>query len=433
MTKGCITVALVIVGIVLALFVYLAVTTSGEALPRVLGASNDRVEMLRRVPADVQAFYVVPSLAPLYRQMKDHALARSWIETFERSQTQRIPPFLLGDADVIFWTDGPRVRAIARPDAVRRLMARIYLGLARRQEVAVQDGLLYVGTPPTIHRSDDPELATFVRLASTIPGHVFYIQRAGSTAEFPPVGRPAVTAMRLEPDRIQVETRAPRSMDAPSSPLPVAAFPANAMISASAAATTAWFERLEKLLPFDLGSMVDRGALLAIYKVEEKGLLPRLFGVVVLPNTDDRQLDALLRNVTLGPFGTIESSRRVFKGTEIVTRQGLGYNVEHARQGPNLLISFDRSSIEQYLNDTMRPAPAPAPGTIWFMHFRPAQLETAVELLRDRQELSLLAPDLHDSIRDIGRWLRFVRGASSVTMSRGVDGEEDTASVTVTK
>lgn len=405
-----------VVALILAVFAgYIFFTTPRSAELVTLGADPQRLEMIRLAPPEARDIFVLPRAAGVYRALENHPIASSWLPLIDRDRDTRMLPLLLGRADVVAWQENRRIALIANPDPLRRLFARLYLAVATDRRLELENGLLFIGTEPRTAAGADG-------LPTDQRGHLFVIHRPGDAA-FPPIPRPALSAVTLQDSGIRILT----SSAAPASrvaPLPLATYPSNAMLAAVAVATPEWLDRLGNLVPQNVTTLLHDGALYAVYRVDSDNLIPRLYGVVVVPGGSAGEVDQVLSTINLGPFGSAEE-RRQFRGVEIVRRSGLGTVMEYATSAGKLLVSFDRSSIERYLLDTQLPSPFPPERTVWFATVQPQQLYGAVDELRDRQELSLLAPELHRSIDQTAEWLRYVRGASRLEMARlaGPDGE----------
>jgi hypothetical protein len=208
------------------------------------------------------------------------------------------------------------------------------------------------------------------------------------------------------------------------------------LLATAAAASPYWLDRIDRVLPLKITTLLDRGALLALYRVDEKTLVPRIEGLVILPEGSDPEqlrtvLDSVVPRINLGALGEVTESRRIVRGVEVTRREGFGYAIDTASHQGNVLIAFDKSSMERYLADSLEVLDLPPDRTIWFVRVRPTMLSNAVDQLQDRKELALLAPDVYESIRELDRWLEYFHGVSSIVMARLGEAGYDVVTTTI--
>lgn len=430
--KGCLIAIMVLVAL-LGFLAVIVLSTPASSEPVTLDASS--LTMLRMVPADADEITIIPSAAGLLRDLRDHPVTRDWIGDWQARNSGRILPLLLGDADVVAWRRGEESGYVANPDGLRRSLVRMWLAVGRRAEgIRVSEGLLVVGAatqplPP-------PDLAEFLALAGPLEGHLFFLQRESSESPYPPIERPTVTAASIVENDILLRSRSRSSGPVPSRPLPIVAFPQNAMLATAAAASPEWLDRLDRVLPVKLTSLLDRGAMLALYRVDEKTLVPRIEGIVILPEGSDPEqlrsvLDSVVPRISLGGLGEVTESRRMVGGVEVTRREGFGYAIDTASHQGNVLIAFDKASMERYLADSVEPLDLPSDRTVWFVRVRPMMLSNAVDQLQDRKELALLVPDVYESIRELDRWLDYFHGVSSIVVARLGEAGYDVVTTTI--
>lgn len=432
--KGCL-IALMLLVAVIGVLVAIVLSTPASSERFALQASPSTLAMLRMVPTDAEEITVIPAAAGLLRDLRDHPVTKDWIGDWQSRNSGRMLPLLLGDADVVAWRRGDESGYVANPDGLRRTLARLWLAAGRRtEEIRVSDGLLVVGRGST-QPTPPADLPEFLDLAGTLEGHLFFLQRESSESRYPPIERPAVTSASIMETDIILSSRSRSSGAMPVQSLPIVAYPRNAMLATAAAASPEWLDRLDRVLPIKLEGLLDRGAMLALYRVDEKTLVPRVEGIVMLPEGDDPEqlrsvLDSVVPRINLGGLGTVTESRRVIRGIEVTRREGFGYALDFATHQGSVLIAFDKSSMERYLSDTLERLDLPPDRTVWFVRVRPTMLSSAVDQLQDRKELALLVPDVYDSIRELDRWLEYFHGVSSIVMARL--GEEGYDVVTTT-
>lgn len=426
MRKGCLIAVILLVAL-LGVAAVLVFSTPATTDPVPLEASAQRLEMLRMVPADATDITVIPSAAPLLRQLRKHPVTEDWIGEWQSRNSGTLLPLLLGPSDVVAWRRGEESGYLANPDPLRRFLVRAWLATGRRDvDIRVQQGFLAGGAISTAAAPDLPGMIALARGAAQgapMTGHLFHFQREGSENEYPPLDRPVATAVEMTDREIILTSRSRSTAIGPSTPLPILSYPENAMVATAASASPEWLGRVERVLPVKLNSLLDRGAMLALYRVDEKTLVPRIEGLIVLPAGNDAAelrgvLDSIAPRISLGGLGEVRETRRLIGGVEVVRREGFGYTIDYASHGGNLLVAFDGSSMEKYLGDSVAPLDLPADRTVWFVRVRPTMLEDAVNQLKEREELSLIVPDVYESIGELGRWLQYFHSVSEIVVAR---------------
>ena len=433
MRRGCLIAVMVLVAL-LGIAAALVFSTPATSDPVALEGSAERIEMLRMVPADATDVTVIPAAAPLLRQLRKHPVTEDWIDEWQSRNSGRLLPLLLGSSDVVAWRRGEESGYIANPDPLRRMLIRAWLATGRRGvDIRVERGFLAGGAVSDAPAAapDLPAMIALTRGTGGVTGgnlgpmtaHLFHFQRDGSESRYPPLDGPVVTGVVVSGHDIVLTSRAASGGSRPSSPLPILSFPRNAMVATAASASPEWLGRVERVLPVKLNSLLDRGAMLALYRVDEKTLVPRIEGLVVLPAGNDAAelrsvLDSIAPRISLVGLGEVKETRRTIAAVEVIRREGFGYTIDYASHRGNLIIAFDDSSMEKYLSDSLAPLELPADRTVWFARVRPAMLEDAVTQLREREELSLIVPDVYESIGELGRWLQYFHGVSEIVVGR---------------
>ncbi len=431
--KGCLIAVMVLVAL-LGVLAAIVLSTPASSEPVALDASS--LTMLRMVPADADEITIIPSAAGLLRDLRNHPVTRDWIGDWQARNSGRMLPLLLGDADVVAWKRGEESGYVANPDGLRRILVRAWLAVGRRAEgIRVAEGLLVVGAGAT-QPMPPPDLDEFLALAGPLEGHLFFLQRESSESPYPPIDRPTVTAASVVENDIILHSRSRSSGTVPTQPLPIVAYPQNAMLATAAAVSPEWLERLDRVLPVKLNALLDRGAMLALYRVDEKTLVPRIEGLVILPEGSDPEqlrsiLDSVVPRISLGGLGEVTESRRMVGGVEVTRREGFGYAIDTASHQGNVLIAFDKASMERYLADSLETLDLPSDRTVWFVRVRPTMLSNAVDQLQDRKELALLVPDVYESIGELDRWLEYLHGVSSIVMARLGEAGYDVVTTTI--
>lgn len=387
--------------LLIALAAYLFIPPLRDPQPGSL--TQTQRALLERVPADADVVAIVPSVAATYYKARTHKLTRSAMHDLREKNDPGLLPFILGNCDLVIWRKESETSYIANPDWLRRLLIR-----AIDRRVVDDDGILLLG------RSDTPSAsvsAAFAQLHRGAAGHVFVWQREGGRS-FPPIGRPAVSTMRLEENALRVESLAPENRPLRSvSSMPL---PKNAMLAAVVSEPPEWIDDLERALPIHISPLLDRGALFALYRIEDRPLFPRPFGVLALPAGAaraaelERQLDSL---IPLG--GLAEVTTRTVNGMTVRKRSGLGFVIESAQVHDRFVISFDKTSVEQFIHGEFQNSAGTA--FLWSIRLVPRDVVPALNDVRENRGLRLVARDLSRGADRIYRSARWFESADEIT------------------
>lgn len=386
---------LVIVVLAGAAAIYLAATTpKTPGVVRFPLSPADRA-LLAHVPESAEAFALIPKAAllqgkllanpmtaePVLRWAEEHELPRRW---------------MLGGADVAAWKTGKTTSYAVRLDPFRAMLVRLWL-LAVSNADADWDGstlIMHSGEPASAASRAMSE--DVVRLAAALPeGDVLVVQRRSARGAFPPIGRPAVSSVRVTPREIVLVSRAATNDVAEAREIR-ATFPRNAMLSASFATPPKILGDLNRLTGTRIDALVDEGGSIAIYGVDTGTLLPRPRGLVVVP-ADEHAREQLAE---LAPMAELVGETRDL--------------------GERLALSFDRDSMRLYLEDAHVPATWPA--TRWTLHADPQKLVPVLRRTGDNPGLRFIAPRIHRAARDLRRWIDALEQSSSVEAAASVSG-----------
>ena len=388
-----IAVVLALAALVAAVALYLYFTTPSDSTPLRLPIPADQRELLGRVPAAADGFALIPSAARLHAELLANPVTRDAVQRW--SDEQPLPsPWVIGGADVAAWRVGERTSYAIRLDMVRAFLVRIWM-MSSSSVTARWDGSVFVinGTPaPRIEASD---LDRLLDLASGLPeGDVFVVQRNRVRGVFPPIGRPAVSSVRVTAAEIVVTSRA--ETDAEPSSTFRARYPRGAILAAAFASAPAILGDFQRLVGTNLRALLDDGGALALYDVDAGTLLPRPKGVIVLPaNAESR---AAIEDI--GPVAALVGETR--------------------DTGSELLLSFDRSSVGQYLKDGFVEAAWPA--NRWSMRIDAPRIVPILERLGDNRGMRIATPRLHRAARDLRRWISALREAESIEAAASISG-----------
>jgi hypothetical protein len=385
-----ITLCLVAV-LILGVVVFLVATTPASAPPLRFPVTAAQQDLLRHIPADAEAYALVPAPAVLLAKLKTNPITSEPVTRW--TDEHALPPAaMLGRADAVAWRSEGKPTAYAiRFDPVRALIARAWTMFTPvdtswhgRVVVINADAAAPATSPP-------PELT----LAHGLPdGDVFVVQRKGSRGAYPPVGRPAVSSVRVDGKVIDIVSRA--ASDGGSSPLTassVGPLPRGAMLAVSFTHPPRLLGDLQRLVAADLDALLGDGGLMAIYDVDTGTFLPRPFLAVVVPADEAGRVAAK-------KYETVLSDVREANG--------------------QLILAFDRNSGAQYLADTKAPVPWPA--NQWAVRMDPVRLIPVLRKVGDNPALRFAAPRIHRGARDLRRWMGTFEQAREIEAAASVSG-----------
>ncbi|HXG59521.1 MAG TPA: hypothetical protein VNL91_10900 [Thermoanaerobaculia bacterium] len=385
--------------------IYLAASVPSEPATVRLPLDADDRALLALVPADAKAFAFVPSAAALHRRLLAHPVTQRGFERW--TGRQNLPrPWMIGNGDLVAWQSGDGVHYALRVDALRAFLVRVYLQWSGKE--GSREGRVFIVGERGGPRIGRAELDALSSLASGLPAaHALLIQREGGT--FPPIARPAATAVTVSEREIFLASRAATADGAVPKPAPSIRFPRSALV-------TAWFSEppraiddLDRLLRARVSALLRDGGAIALYGVESGTLMPRPREVFILPAAEDRRrlLDEFVRG--LAPQ---------------TLRDALGLRLETADTGSELLVAFDRTSIGKYRADVL--VEPRFPGAAWSLRLDVAGARPALDRVVDSPALRFATPRLHRSARNLARWLGGLEGAATIEAAvfKRPEGEE---------
>jgi hypothetical protein len=400
---------LILIGIIILVAIggvaaYLIATTPKSAQPIRFPLSPAHRQLLSRVPASAEAFALIPSAAILEAKLLANPVTREPVTQW--THEHELPrPWMLGGADLVAWKNGKDTSYAVRLDGFRAMLVRIWMFVSSNASVQWDGSLLIMHATQT-SPGESADLDELLRLANGLPeGDVFLVQRKSGRGAFPPIGRPAVTSLRVSPQEIVLVSHAASTETADQREIRPR-LPQSAMLSAAFAAPPRILGDLNRLLGTKIDALIDDGGAIALYDVEGGTLLPRPKGVIVIPAD--------------------EHAREELKNVERVAAL-VG---ETADTGEQILISFDRTSLGLYQKDAMVASPWPA--TRWALRIDPQQLIPVLRRAVDSAGLRFATPRLHRSARDLRRWMEALGEAQAVEAAASVAGGVEELHVRVT-
>lgn len=399
-----ILVVLLLAGLLAA---YLFVTTPKQGAGMTYPLTRSELALLSYVPAYADSFALLPTATATYAKLRENPITSAPVEAW--TEKQSLPsPWMIGGADLAVWKVGNATSYAVRLDPVRATLVRIYLMMMGDAESSSSFRI----NAPSEQPLAGEELARIVNLASALPaGDVLAVQRERRGGAFPPIGRPAVSSLRIAPDVIDVVSHA----DAPAEQLatgeaaapPKPKFARNALLTGWFAAPPRQIDDLSRLFGAKIGALVTAGGSVVLYEVEGKKLLPRPKGVFVVPADDAR------RQAVRGIEGLASDE----------VREALGFHVEQQEHGDDLLVSFDGTSIPLYLKDAFDDPPFPA--NRWALRLDAQRFVPVLEQLDGNPGLRIAAPRLYRSAKDLRHWTAALREAHSIEAADSVNGPID--------
>jgi hypothetical protein len=424
---------LVVIGIVIAaiaaIIIYLYATVPKVVAPVAAPFGNAASALLSHVPAGATDIAYVRRAAAVYGKALGDPIAGPPLRDWSDRAGLTHLPMLLGSADAVAWrTDNGGFGFAARPDLMRRALTRLYLAVSGRDDLSLDGGALLMnageaGASPAEAASELESLA-----AGLPPADLVVLQREGSRGAFPPIGRPAVTAIRLTGRTILLDSQArPESgVDESVAALPFAA-PAGAMLSFAMARPPRLAGELNRLFATKVTPLLDHGGMLVVYDVDARSLLPRPTGVVVLEADDAHReaLAAFVQSLTTMVGSAASVAKRQIGAVEVETRDAYGMRIETAETpAGELLLSFDRSSIERYLAAPGRGVVDRAPAT-WTAVVNPSVAAPVIGRLARSPGFRILSPKLYRAAANLETWMTALESASTVEVRKDRAGDQE--------
>jgi hypothetical protein len=386
---------IVILALAGAVGVYLVVTTPKSSDPIRFPLSSSHRQLLAHVPATANSFALIPSAALLHGKLLANPVTDEPI--LEWTHEHELPrPWMLGGADLAIWKRGKVTSYAVRLDSFRAMLVRAWLLLSSNADARWEGSTLIMHEEASPAATSSADLDALLRLAAGLPeGDVFVVQTRSGRGAFPPIGRPAVTSVRVTDAEVMIVSRAATTEVAVQREIRPQ-FPAGAMLSASFAEPPRVLGDLNRLLGTKIDALVDEGGSVALYDVDGGTFLPRPKGVLVIP-ADER-------------------AREQLKNVERVAAL-VG---ETRDTGTQILVSFDRTSMGLYLEDEMLPASWPA--TRWALRIDPKRLIPVLKKTGSSTGLRFATPRLHRAARDLQQWMDALSEAESVEAAASVAG-----------
>jgi hypothetical protein len=377
----------VIIAIIAGIAVFLLFTKPAQ--------SADTRALIAQVPATADAFAIIPHAAALDTKLHLNPITRSAIAKW--SSNHPFPsPWMIGGADLVAWKSGDQIRYFVRTDRLRGFLVRTF-----GKDVSIDS----TGEPPI----DAGEVARILDLAAKLPaGDALVVQRESGRGAYPPIGRPAVTAVAITPTEIDMTSVSPAGEAAGGTagePPARLQFPRGAILSTAFTQPPRIVGDLNRLFGTKISTLFEQGGTLCIYNVDSKKLLPRPLGVIVLPNDPQRR-------------AILDSFRQA---------EAIGIRIRTVEMGDTIAISFD-DSINLYQKDAFDPAPH---ANQWAMRIDAPRLVPILNDLQGNIGLRIAAPRLYRSARDLASWIGELEQAKTIEATDSADGLNETLHVRI--
>ena len=391
--RTLIVILVVIAALIAAVAVYLFVTTPDQPVAVRFPLTSGQQQLLARVPASAEAFALIPRAALLHGQLASNPVTRGamarWSEDYEMPS-----PWMLGRADVVVWKSGTTTSYAAKLEPVRSLLVRAWLSIASSADVRWEGRVVIVNDRPP---SGPPlDLSPILDVAAELPpGDLLLVHLDHERGAFPPIGRPSATSATIDPEEIVLVSRAETDDDDGTENVS-GRFPRGAMLAAAFGAPPRMLSDLNRLVGTRVDALLDDGGAIAIYDVRTGGLLPRPKGLIIMP-ADEEGRGALRK------YGDV-----------------IGLVGETHDTGRELLVAFDRTSAQQYMEDTFVPAKWPA--NRWALRMDPGTLVPVLQRVAGSAGLRIATPRVHRAARNLRSWIGVLEHVEAIEAANSVSG-----------
>lgn len=368
------------------------------------------VSGLRLVPVDADAVVMAPSAKGLSRALRGNRVTAAGYAELEAKSgfgaLRRVP----GELDLIAWRrEGQLFYAVAG-SKVQRSFITTALRLSPSAPTLRVDGEWLTTSPSA--PSPPLESSELASMAKEGRGKLFLYLAPRERDFLAAPGNPAFLTVDLKQNRVEVHSRSRNLSPANGNDALPFAFPHSALLSMKLREVPSAIGEIEKLTRLKLAGLIRDGAMLSVYKVDDRKAIPRLQGTIVIPADQQKAAELALAIENMAPSigGTLgrllggakrRSERSGPDGTKVVRIESVGYTVEHALIGRELIVSLDKSSMDRYLIDRRSATPS-SPQARWTMRLDDAELRRIAKV-GENDALRLFAPELSRRIQELSR------------------------------
>ncbi|MGZ8868991.1 MAG: hypothetical protein ACXW2P_11660, partial [Thermoanaerobaculia bacterium] len=380
-----------------AIAIYLVATTprTSEGIRLPLPASQR--ELLASVPADADAFALIPTAAAAWKRFESNPITSEAAATWKRD-AQLPRPWMLGGADLVMWRLDDANHYAFRLDPFRAFVVRAYLRFSTAD--ARVEGSTFVFGPKTAGPPmAETVLTSLLDLAVALPHGDALVVQKGDAQMFPPIARPAVSVVSVGEREINIVSRARDRESTPKPPRSVS-LPRGALLSAWFGAPPRIVGDVDRLIPGKISTLLGDAGSFILYEVESGRLLPRPRGLFVVPATPEARSSA-------------EQIRGVAELVgEVEVRED------------KILIALDQSSIPVYDREQFSDLSFPA--TEWALRIDAARMVPVLHRLGDNLALRFAAPRVYRSVRNLRGWIGHLERAGTIDAALAAGaGEEE--------
>jgi len=398
--KKFIIIVVVLLAIVGGIALYLVATTPSEPRGVQFPLGGEQKALVASVPATAESFALIPTVAAVQSKLLANPATHDIVDDWMTKQD--FPPsWVIGGADVLVYRSGKETNYLVRLDPLRAVIARTMLMIYGDTGSRV---LINAPSETPIAAAD---LSPLLDLASSLPrGDVFVAQREGSHGSYPPISRPAVSSIHITNDAIDITSRASSSSggQAPT-PVPPVRFAKSAILTAAFSSAPREVDESNRLVGARASMLLRDGGAIALYDIDTDKLLPRPREVIVLPATPERR-------AALDDF--------VHKSVPEAVREIAGINIETAEAPGELLVAFERKSLDTYLKDTFDAPTLPA--NHWRLRIDPKRAAPLLDQVTQSPGLRLMSPHLFRSVKDLNEWVANLSKARSIEAGSSISG-----------
>lgn len=391
--KKFLLIVVIVAVIAIAVAYYLKATTPTTSAGVRVPLTPAQHELLASVPAYADTFALVPAAAVAQQKLFANPVTRPAVLAF--AEQHRLPyAWMIGDADLTVWRAGKETSYAIRLDPFRAALVRLYLMFASGVDAQVSSGrfLINAGAAEPL---GDQRLDQILAPANGLgPADALVVEQA-SARGFPPIGRPAVTAVNLGTDDVTLTSIAPSSQNAATAGAPFRPrFPQDALVSGVFHERPRLVGELDRLFIARVSHLLDGGGSIVIYDVNPGTLLPRPDGLIVANATPD-------------------NAKTVHGIEDIVKEFG-----DVRQTGGQFLVSFDKDSMQRYTVESF--ADARWPTNDWAARLDVRRATPILDKLAGNPGLRIAAPRIYRSARDLDDWIGYLQNAASVEASHSL-------------
>lgn len=400
--KKFIVIVVILVAFAAAVAFYLKSTTPTSSAGVRLPLTAAQRDLLAAVPAGAETFALIPTAAVVRHKLFANPITRPPL--LEYAETHQLPrSWMMGGADLVVWRAGKETAYAIRVDPFRAAIVRLYLMFASGIDARVDAGTFLINAGAAEPLGPERLDALLAAANGLGPADVLIVAQPNARGTFPPIGRPAVTAVNIGTRDVTLTSVAPLSSASSAAVAGGATrprFPRNALLTATFRERPRIIGDLDRLFIVRVSHLLDDGGAVVLYDVNPGTLLPRPDGLLIAKATPDNHETVRRIESAVTTFGDVrESNGQIF-------------------------LSFDNESMQKFGSDTFVEGQWPT--TDWALRLDVKRAIPIVRKLSGSTGLRIAAPRVYRSARDLDDWLEYLDNASwaEVSHSRSAQTEE---------